>query len=48
MKQTDANHKANQSNPNNKTHRQVNDNRSNQGNPNNLASGSSRGKSEKK
>lgn len=35
MQRTDANHKANQGNPNNPAHRQVNNNRSNQGNPNN-------------
>ncbi len=35
MTPRDANHKANQHNPNSPAHRQVNDNRSNQGNPNN-------------
>lgn len=42
MQRNDANHNANQSNPNHPAHRQVNDNRSNQGNPNNPAYRSSR------
>lgn len=42
MQRSDANHKANQSNPNNPAYRQVNDNRSNQGNPNNPVYRSSR------
>jgi hypothetical protein len=42
MQRTYANHKANQSNPNNHAHRQVKNNRSNQGNPNNLVHRSSR------
>jgi hypothetical protein len=43
MQRTNANHKANQGNPNNQAHRQVNNNRSNQGNPNNPVHHSSRG-----
>lgn len=33
MKRSEANHKANQSNPNNKTHQQARDNTANQRNP---------------
>lgn len=40
---TNANHKANQSNPTSPAHRQVNNNRSNQGNPTSPAYRSSRG-----
>jgi len=43
MKRSEANHKANQGNPNNPTHRAANNNRSNQSNPNNSAYRSSRG-----
>jgi len=43
MNRTDANHKSNQSNPNNPVHQKVNNNRSNQGNTNNPAYQSSRG-----
>ncbi|ANH76626.1 hypothetical protein ACS15_5569 [Ralstonia insidiosa] len=42
MNRTNANHKSNQANPNNRTHRQANNNSSNQGNPNNRAFHSSR------
>ncbi|CAL60716.1 Hypothetical protein HEAR0506 [Herminiimonas arsenicoxydans] len=42
MNQKSANHKSNQSNPNNPTFQHVNNNRSNQGNPNNPAHHSSR------
>lgn len=43
MTPNDANHKANQSNPNSPAHRHVNDNRSNQGNSTSPAYRSSRG-----
>lgn len=49
MKQSDANHKSNQQNPNNPAHQRVNDNRSDQRNPNNLTYSRTReaGKGEK-
>jgi hypothetical protein len=43
MKKSDANHKANQGNPNNPAYQHVNNNRGNQGNPNNRAHDLSRG-----